>query len=130
MAAGENWENVPRVLAGTKIDHEPRGAPSTLRRGMTVAFRGFCRDVRDIFRLARIYNVDDSAAAGFAFFESPDNSCFKNWFPQVGIMRERVSASYVINGKRRLAHIWRVEAADGEMVFVIVAEKMPGGRDA
>ena len=23
-----------------------------------------------------------------------------------------------------------VEAADGEMVFVIVAEKMPGGRDA
>jgi len=129
MAAGENWEDLPKRLAGTKIDYQLSGAPSSLRPGMAVAFRGFCRDMGDAFALARIYATDDSAAAAFAFFESPDNSC-RRGPPQVGILRERVSARYVINGKRTLAHIWRVEAANGEMVFIIVAEDPRGRRKA
>jgi len=130
MAAGENWQDLTKVIAGTKIGYVVSVDSSTLRVGVRVAFRGFCRDLDDAFRLARLYDADDSAAAAYAFFESRDNSCVRKGPPQVGIMRERVSARYVIDGKRTLAHIWRVEAANGEMVFVIVAEDPRGRRKA
>ena len=135
MAAGENWEDLPERLNGAKIAAEritylaPTGG-STWQPGIIVSFRGFCEELRDVFRLAQLYNADPTSRAAFTYFHAPDNSCESYGLPQVGVLRERVSASYVVNGRQRAAHIWRVETGDGEMVFVIVAEDPDYGHEA
>lgn len=126
MAAGENWENMPGRLAGTKIAYGPWAVPSKWHPGTIVGFHGFCRDMGDIFRLARILNAGAWGVA-LAFYESPRNSCVNSVAPRFGIMREKVSARYAIDGE---AHIWRVDMAGDGPVFVIVGETPPARREA
>ncbi len=132
MAAGESWENLPKNIAPplpnmsarNGIAYQEIPSPSTWHPGIRVGFRGYCRDLRDIFRLAQLYNADPTARTAFAYFHAPGNSCWRYNTPQVGILRERVSVNYVVNSHRNAAHIWLVDVGDDGYVYVIVAEKL------